>query len=148
MKRVYLYSDGSSLGNPGPGGYCAILRYKDNERIVKGAEPHTTNNRMELLAVIEGLRALKEPCVVEIYSDSSYVVRAINEWLGGWVRKNFKNVKNPDLWREFLEVAKPHKIKAVWVKGHAGHEQNERCDTIAREMAMKIKDKHAKADGV
>jgi len=148
MKRVYLYSDGSSLGNPGPGGYCAILRYKDKERIVKGAEPHTTNNRMELKAVIEGLKALKEPCIVEVYSDSSYVVRAINEWLRGWVKKNFKNVKNPDLWRDFLEAAEPHRIKAIWIKGHAGHEENERCDTIAKQMAMKIKDEHAKADGV
>ena len=148
MKRVYLYSDGSSLGNPGPGGYCAILRYKDKERIVKGAESHTTNNRMELKAVIEGLKALKEPCIVEVYSDSSYVVRAINEWLRGWVKKNFKNVKNPDLWRDFLEAAEPHRIKAIWIKGHAGHEENERCDTIAKQMAMKIKDEHAKADGV
>ncbi len=148
MKRVSLFSDGSSLGNPGPGGYCAILRYKDKERIIKGAELHTTNNRMELLAVIEGLKALKEPCIVEVYSDSNYVVRAINEWLSGWVKKGFKNVKNPDLWQEFIKVAKPHKIRAVWVKGHAGHEENERCDTIARQMAMKIKDGYAKADGV
>ena len=135
MKQVTLFSDGSSLGNPGPGGYCAILRYKDKERIVKGGEPHTTNNRMELRAVIEGLKALKEPCIVDIYSDSSYVVRAINEWLSNWQKKNFKNVKNPDLWQEFLEVAAPHKIRAHWVKGHAGHEENERCDTIAKEMA-------------
>ncbi len=139
MKRVLLYSDGSSLGNPGPGGYCAILRYKDAEKIISGGEPHTTNNRMELRAVIEGLKALKEPCVVEIYSDSNYVVQAINQWLSGWVRKNFKNVKNPDLWREFVEVAKPHHIKAVWVKGHAGHEENERCDKIAKQMAQKQK---------
>ncbi|MRI58998.1 MAG: ribonuclease HI [Epsilonproteobacteria bacterium] len=148
MKRVYLYSDGSSLGNPGPGGYCALLRYKDKERIVKGADPHTTNNRMELKAVIEGLKALKEPCYVEIYSDSNYVVQAINSWLDGWIKKDFKNVKNPDLWREFLKVSRPHRLKAVWVKGHAGHEENERCDTIAKQMAMKIKDEHAKADGV
>ena len=136
MKRVTLFSDGSSLGNPGPGGYCALLRYKDKERIIKGGEPHTTNNRMELRAVIEGLKALKEPCIVDIYSDSNYVVRAINEWLSSWQRKNFKNVKNPDLWREFLEVSAPHKIRAHWVKGHAGHEENERCDTIAKEMAQ------------
>ena len=139
MKSVSLFSDGSSLGNPGPGGYCAILRYKDKERIISGSEKHTTNNRMELLAVIEGLKALKEPCNVTIYSDSNYVVRAINEWLAGWVKKGFKNVKNPDLWQEFLEVAKPHRIKAVWVKGHSGHEENERCDTIAKEMAMQAK---------
>ncbi len=139
MKSVLLFSDGSSLGNPGPGGYCAILRYKDKERIISGSEKHTTNNRMELLAVIEGLKALKEPCNVTIYSDSNYVVRAINEWLAGWVKKGFKNVKNPDLWQEFLEVAKPHNIKAIWVKGHSGHVENERCDTIAKEMAMQAK---------
>ncbi|SMC08896.1 ribonuclease HI [Nitratiruptor tergarcus] len=136
MKRVFLFSDGSSLGNPGPGGYCAILRYKDTEKVISGGEPHTTNNRMELRAVIEGLKALKEPCIVEIYSDSNYVVQAINQWLAGWVRKNFKNVKNPDLWKEFVEVAKPHRIKAIWVKGHAGHEENERCDKIAKQMAQ------------
>ncbi|BCD59473.1 MULTISPECIES: ribonuclease HI [unclassified Nitratiruptor] len=135
MKKVSLFSDGSSLGNPGPGGYCAILRYKDNEKIIKGGEPHTTNNRMELKAVIEGLKALKEPCVVTVYSDSNYVVQAINSWLSGWIKKDFKNVKNPDLWKEFIEVAKPHRIKAVWVKGHSGHEENERCDEIAKEMA-------------
>ena len=139
MKRVLLFSDGSSLGNPGPGGYCAILRYKENEKIISGGEPHTTNNRMELRAVIEGLKALKEPCIVEIYSDSNYVVQAINQWLSGWVRKNFKNVKNPDLWREFVEVAKPHKLRAIWVKGHAGHEENERCDKIAKQMAQEQK---------
>ncbi|BCD61404.1 ribonuclease HI [Nitratiruptor sp. YY08-26] len=136
MKRVFLFSDGSSLGNPGPGGYCAILRYKDTEKVISGGEPHTTNNRMELRAVIEGLKALKEPCIVEIYSDSNYVVQAINQWLAGWVHKNFKNVKNPDLWKEFVEVAKPHRIKAIWVKGHAGHEENERCDKIAKQMAQ------------
>ncbi|BAF69328.1 ribonuclease HI [Nitratiruptor sp. SB155-2] len=135
MKKVSLFSDGSSLGNPGPGGYCAILRYKDNEKIIKGGEPHTTNNRMELKAVIEGLKALKEPCIVTVYSDSNYVVQAINSWLSGWIKKDFKNVKNPDLWKEFIEVAKPHRIKAVWVKGHSGHEENERCDKIAKEMA-------------
>jgi len=139
MKRVLLFSDGSSLGNPGPGGYCAILRYKENEKIISGGEPHTTNNRMELRAVIEGLKALKEPCIVEIYSDSNYVVQAINQWLSGWVRKNFKNVKNPDLWREFVEVAQPHKLRAIWVKGHAGHEENERCDKIAKQMAQEQK---------
>ncbi|BCD67349.1 ribonuclease HI [Nitratiruptor sp. YY09-18] len=139
MKRVLLFSDGSSLGNPGPGGYCAILRYKDTEKVISGGEPHTTNNRMELRAVIEGLKALKEPCVVDIYSDSNYVVQAINQWLAGWIKKDFKNVKNPDLWKEFLEVAKPHKIRAFWVKGHAGHEENERCDKIARQMAQNQK---------
>ncbi len=137
MKRVYLFSDGSSLGNPGPGGYCAILRYKDRERIVKGGESRTTNNRMELKAVIEGLKALKEPCEVEVYSDSNYVVKALNEWLENWIAKDFKNVKNRDLWQEYLRVSKPHKIMAYWVKAHSGHKENEICDKIAKEEALK-----------
>ena len=136
MKKITLFSDGSSLGNPGPGGYCAILRYKDYEKVISGGEPHTTNNRMELKAVIEGLKALKEPCIVEIYSDSTYVVQAINKWLEGWIKKGFKNVKNPELWQEFVEVAKSHRIKAYWIKAHAGHEENERCDKIAKQMAQ------------
>ena len=138
MKQVHLFSDGSSLGNPGRGGYCAILRYQDNEKIISGAQKNATNNQMELKAVIEGLKALKEPCSVEIVSDSSYVVKGINEWLDGWVKKDFKKVKNPELWREYLEVAKPHTIKATWVRGHAGHVENEKCDKIAKEEAEKL----------
>ncbi len=99
----------------------------------------TTNNRMELMAVIEGLKALKEPCEVTIYSDSSYVVKAINEWLPAWIARDFKKVKNPDLWKEYLKVAKPHKIKAVWVRGHNGHPENERCDELARKTAEQFK---------
>ncbi len=138
MKQVHLFSDGSSLGNPGRGGYCAILRYQDKEKIISGAQNDATNNQMELKAVIEGLKALKEPCSVEIVSDSSYVVKGINEWLDGWVKKEFKKVKNPDLWREYLEVAKPHRINATWVRGHAGHAENEKCDRIAKEEAEKL----------
>ena len=139
-KRVTLYTDGSSLGNPGPGGYAGILSYKEYKKSYKGSEAHTTNNRMELRAVIEGLRLLKEPCNVEIISDSSYVIRAINEWLPGWIKKGFKGVKNPDLWQEYLEVSAPHSIKAVWVKGHAGHKENELCDKMAHEEATKAKE--------
>ena len=139
MKRVTIFSDGSSLGNPGPGGWGTILRYGDREKELTGGEPMTTNNRMELMAVIEGLKALKEPCEVTIYSDSSYVVKAINEWLPAWVARDFKKVKNPDLWKEYLRVAKPHRIKAVWVRGHNGHPENERCDELARKTAEKIK---------
>jgi ribonuclease HI len=139
MKQVHLYSDGSSLGNPGAGGYCAVLKYGDAQKIVKGAELDTTNNRMELKAVIEGLKVLKQPCRVTITSDSNYVVKAINEWLKNWIKKDFKGVKNPDLWREFLEVSRPHQLEANWVKGHAGHEENELCDKIAREEATRIK---------
>jgi ribonuclease HI len=140
-KKVTLYSDGSSLGNPGPGGYAGILDYKGHEKVYKGGEAMTTNNRMELKAVIEGLKLLKEPCDVEIVSDSSYVVKAINEWLDGWVKKGFKKVKNVDLWQEFLDVAAPHRIKATWVRGHDGHPQNERCDALAREIAETYKQK-------
>lgn len=139
MKQVSLFCDGSSLGNPGAGGYCGILRYKGSEKIVRGGEAMTTNNRMELRAVIESLKVLKEPCEVELVSDSSYVVKGINEWLEGWVKKEFAKVKNPDLWREYIEVAKPHKVRAVWVKGHAGHAENERCDTIAKQEAESYK---------
>ena len=135
MKQVTLYCDGSSLGNPGAGGYCGILTFGKHQKIIKGGEPHTTNNRMELLAVIESLKALTEPCIVEVYSDSQYVCNGINEWLEKWVAKNFREVKNPDLWRAYIEVASPHTISAHWVKAHAGNPQNELCDTLAREMA-------------
>ena len=139
MKKVKIYTDGSSLGNPGPGGYCAILEYETGEtthrKIVSGGEPKTTNNRMELKAAIEGLKALKNACVVEITSDSKYVCEAINSWLANWIKKEFKNVKNPDLWDEYVKVSKGHIVKAVWVRGHNGHPQNEECDRIAKSEA-------------
>ena len=106
-KQITLYSDGSSLGNPGPGGYGGILEFKGIMKEYSGADANTTNNRMELQAVIEGLKLLKEPCDVEVVSDSSYVVNAINEWLEGWVKKDFKKVKNVDLWKAYLEAAAP-----------------------------------------
>lgn len=140
MKKIALFCDGSSLGNPGFGGYCAILRYGENERIVSGGQKDATNNQMELLAVIKGLEALREPCEVTITSDSSYVVKGINEWLSGWVKKNFAKVKNPELWEYYLQVAKGHKIKAIWVRGHNGHEENERCDIIAKNEATQLKE--------
>lgn len=140
MKKITLFSDGSALGNPGPGGYGVILRYGDKEREIVGSETHTTNNRMELLGVIEGLRALNEKCEVDVISDSSYVVKGINEWLVNWIKKDFKKVKNPDLWREYIKVSKGHKINAIWVRGHDGHEENERCDQLARDEAQKVKD--------
>ena len=139
-KQITLYSDGSSLGNPGPGGYGGILEYQGTRKEYSGAEPHTTNNRMELRGVIEGLKLLKEPCQVEVVSDSSYVTKAINEWLEGWIKKDFKKVKNPDLWRAYLEAAAPHQVKGTWVRGHNGHPENERCDTLAREAAEAIKE--------
>ena len=139
MKKITLFCDGSSLGNPGFGGWCAILRYNDNDKILKGSSKDTTNNRMELQAVIEGLKAIKEPCKVEIISDSKYVCESINSWLQNWIKKDFKNVKNTDLWRLYLEVSKNHHIKAIWVKGHNGHAENEQCDKIARKEALKLK---------
>ncbi len=141
MKQVTIFCDGSSLGNPGPGGWGTILRYKNREKELSGGEAMTTNNRMELTAVIEGLKMLKEPCDVTVYSDSSYVVKAINEWLKEWEKRDFKKVKNPDLWREYIESAKPHRVKAIWVRGHNGHPENERCDELARKTAEKFKEK-------
>ncbi len=138
MKEIELFTDGSSLGNPGRGGWCAILRYQGSERVLSGAQSEATNNQMELLAVIEALKVLKEPCSVTLYSDSSYVIKGINEWLYGWVKKNFKNVKNPELWQAYLDAAKPHRVRGVWVKGHDGHEENERCDKIARDVAAQL----------
>lgn len=138
-KAITLYCDGSSLGNPGPGGYGGILSYNGTTKNYSGGEAHTTNNRMELKAVIEGLKLLKEPCCVEVISDSSYVVKAINEWLSGWISKNFAKVKNIDLWQEYIEVSKPHIVKGTWIKGHAGHVENEICDKIAKEEAIKFK---------
>ncbi len=138
-KVVTLYSDGSSLGNPGPGGWGTILEFKGKQKELSGKELDTTNNRMELTAVIRGLQALKEPCNVEVVTDSSYVANAINSWLKGWIAKDFKKVKNVDLWQEYLEASKAHNIKATWVRGHSGHPQNERCDTLATTQAQKAK---------
>ncbi len=147
MKRVTIYSDGSALGNPGPGGYGTILRYADKERELSGGEAHTTNNRMELRGVIEGLKALKEPCEVEIVSDSSYVVKGINEWLQNWIKRDFNKVKNPDLWRDYIAASAPHRIRATWVRGHDGHPENERCDLLARGVAEKMKEGKHGSDG-
>jgi len=142
MKKITIYTDGCSLGNPGKGGYCGILRYEVNEtlheRIVSGGVRDTTNNRMELMAVIEAVKSLKTPCDIEIYSDSTYVVRGISEWLVNWQKRNFREVKNPDLWKEYLLVSQKHKIKCIWVRGHNGNELNEKCDIIAKTEAQKI----------
>ena len=140
QKQITLYSDGSSLGNPGPGGWGTILEYKGNTKEFSGSNPDTTNNRMELTGVIEGLKRLKEPCSVEVVTDSSYVANAINSWLAGWVAKDFKKVKNVDLWKEYLEASKIHNVKATWVRGHNGHPQNEQCDYLATQAAKKEKE--------
>jgi len=138
---VELWSDGSSLGNPGPGGWCVILKFQGGgEQTLSGGEPYTTNNRMELRGVIEGLKFLEEGSIVTIYSDSTYVVNGINKWVVNWLKKGFKGVKNRDLWEEYLYLAKKmEQIKAVWVRGHSGDKLNERCDKIARAIALHFK---------
>ncbi len=141
MKSVALITDGSCLGNPGPGGWAAVLRYGKHARELSGADPETTNNRMEMTAVLEGLSALREPCRVTIEIDSEYVKKGITEWMAGWKRRGWKTaskqpVKNQDLWRRLDEAVARHDVKWRWVKGHAGHADNNRCDELAREAAM------------
>lgn len=139
MDKVDLYTDGACSGNPGPGGWCAILKAGKYEKVISGSQPETSNNRMELTAVIEGLKALKRPCEVTVTSDSKYVCDAINKrWLDSWIRKNWKKgdgkpVLNPDLWRSLSDLLQTHRVRFVWIKGHDGHPFNERCDRIAVE---------------
>ena len=132
-KHVEIYTDGACRGNPGKGGWGAILVYGKYEKEMSGGERETTNNRMELLAVIKGLEAIKwENAEVHVYSDSSYVVNAINKgWLEGWQRRGYAKVKNPDLWMRFANLYRMHRVSFHWIKGHAGHPENERCDALA-----------------
>jgi len=135
--EVMLVTDGACSGNPGPGGWGALLIYKGRERELSGGETPTTNNRMELMAVISGLEALKRPCPVCIVTDSQYVMKGITEWLAGWKRKGWmtaakKPVKNEDLWRRLDAALAPHTVRWEWVRGHAGHPENERADALAR----------------
>ena len=133
MKHVTIYTDGGASGNPGPGGYGALLMYGENEKELSAGFRLTTNNRMELLAVIVALEALKRPGLkVDVFSDSKYVVDAVEKgWVIGWERKNFKDKKNPDLWKRFLKVYRQHQVAFHWVKGHAGNPDNERVDALA-----------------
>jgi ribonuclease HI len=136
VKKVQLITDGACLGNPGPGGWACILRYGNLKREMFGYVPRTTNNRMELTAAIEGLRAIKEPCEVEVVTDSEYVMKGITEWIHAWKRKNWvrsdkKPVVNSDLWRELDEEVSRHKTTWVWTKGHASHDDNNRADELA-----------------
>ncbi|MBR1892677.1 MAG: ribonuclease HI [Lachnospiraceae bacterium] len=144
--KVTLFSDGSSRGNPGPGGYGTILRYIDgkgcvHEREFSGGEKETTNNRMELMGVIIGLEALLKPCDVEVITDSQYVVKAFTDhWIEGWIKRGWKTaskepVKNRELWERLLKAKEPHNVSFTWVKGHAGHPENERCDALATAAA-------------
>ncbi len=144
MKKVNIYTDGACKGNPGAGGWSAILEYEGREKELCGGEKSTTNNRMELTAAIEGLKALKSPCVVDLYSDSQYLVNAINKgWLASWKLKGWKKadkskVLNDDLWKELDELLSTHDVTFIWVRGHDGHAYNERCDTLASNKAEEL----------
>ncbi len=142
LKQVDIFTDGSCLGNPGPGGYGVILRYKNKSKELNQGFLLTTNNRMELLAAIEGLASLTEPCQVTLTTDSQYVRQGITQWIHNWKKRNWltstkKAVKNADLWQRLDEETKRHQINWKWVKGHSGHPDNERCDELAREAAGK-----------
>lgn len=145
MKRVQLYTDGACSGNPGPGGWGAILRFGSVEKELSGGEENTTNNRMELTAVIMGLSALKEPCEVTLVTDSKYVADGVTKgWAeswrkNGWRKADKKPALNSDLWEKLLKLLKVHKVEINWVKGHAGHPENERCDRLAVEFYNKLK---------
>ncbi|MBI5212067.1 MAG: ribonuclease HI [Nitrospirae bacterium] len=141
---VEIYADGACSGNPGVGGFGAILRADGKEKEISGCEDMTTNNRMELMGVITALEALKKPCRVKITTDSNYIVKGMNEWIKGWIKNNWKNsqkkdVLNRDLWERLLKASKPHDIKWLWIKGHNGHVENERCDELARKEIKKCK---------
>jgi ribonuclease HI len=144
LKAVEIHTDGACLGNPGPGGWGALLRYKGRERELSGGEPDSTNNRMELMAAIQALETLTEGCSVDLYTDSQYVRQGITEWMPGWVRRNWKTagggvVKNRDLWERLQAATQRHAVRWHWVKGHNGHPDNERVDELARVAATAIK---------
>jgi len=137
LSEVQVFTDGACRGNPGPGGWAAILRYRGREKDLGGFEPETTNNRMEMTAAIAGLEALKRPCRVRLYSDSQYLRDGITKWIngwkrGGWLTANKQPVKNVDLWQRLDAAAAPHHITWIWVRGHSGHPENERADALAR----------------
>lgn len=141
LPLVEIATDGACKGNPGPGGWGALLRFGDREREMSGAENPSTNNRMELMAAIRALEALKRPCRVKLSTDSRYVMDGLTKWIHGWRKNGWKTadrkpVKNADLWQELLTAAAPHRIDWVWVKGHAGHPDNERADKLASDAAL------------
>ena len=145
MNEVVIYTDGSCSGNPGPGGWAAIVDEAGERREITGGEPQTTNNRMELMAVIKALASLDEPSTVRVVTDSQYVAKGMKSWIHGWRRKGWKTasgapVKNRDLWEELDRLASPHRMSWEWVKGHDGHPENERADTLAREAIADVLD--------
>ncbi|WEK48077.1 MAG: ribonuclease HI [Candidatus Andeanibacterium colombiense] len=140
MSSIEIFTDGACKGNPGPGGWGALLRKGTVEKELSGGDPATTNNRMEMMGVIRALQALNKPCEVDLYSDSKYVIDGITKWIFGWQKRGWKNaakqpVANEDLWREMIEAVRPHTVKWHWVKGHAGHAENERVDRLASAAA-------------
>lgn len=142
---IEIYTDGACKGNPGPGGWGVLLRYKGTEKTLFGAEPHTTNNRMELTAAVKGLEVLKRACEVELYTDSQYLRQGMMSWMEKWKKNGWKNskkeqVKNADLWQELDEQASKHKINWHWVKGHSGHPENERADQLANQAIDELLD--------
>jgi ribonuclease HI len=141
---VEIYADGACSGNPGVGGFGAILKSGEKLRELSGCDPMTTNNRMELMGVIFALEALKKPCKVRVTTDSTYVMKGMTEWIGTWIRNNWRNsqkkeVLNRDLWERLLKATEPHEVDWSWIKGHNGHIENERCDFLAREEIKKCK---------
>ena len=145
MKSIEIHTDGSCLGNPGPGGWAALLRWNGRERELAGGEAHTTNNRMELMAAIMALETLKEPCRIVLHTDSQYVRQGITQWMPGWIRKQWKTasgeaVKNRELWERLNAAIAGHEIDWRWVKGHAGNPDNERVDVLARDQAIRLRD--------
>lgn|SRR3990167_1851967 len=138
MKKITIFTDGACRGNPGPGGYAALLRYGDHEKLISGAEVHTTNNRMEVLAAIKALQACREACQIDLYTDSQYLQKGISVWMRdwkkrGWVKSDKKPVKNADLWQQLDHEVQTHHIKWHWVKGHSGHPENDRVDLAANQ---------------
>ena len=145
VKSIQIFTDGACSGNPGIGGWGAVLRYKQIEKEISGAEELTTNNRMEMTALIKALELLKEPCDITVYTDSRYLMNGVTQWLDGWIKNGWKNsakkpVLNADLWKKLIDLMKTHQIRWEWVKGHNGHIENERVDELARAAVQNLKE--------